>query len=61
MHNSCSTNPIAGFLNQLFFQNKLMQHPHFVHDDTNSQLKVDQKSFGWSWSKMGLANLVCGF
>ena len=38
-----STNQIAGFLNQLFLQNKSMKQPHFVHVDTNSQkLKVDQ-------------------
>ena len=32
-----STNQIAGFLNQLFLQNKSMKQPHFMHVDTNSQ------------------------
>ena len=56
-----STNQIAGFLNQLFLQNKLMKQPHFLHVYTNSQnLKFDQIFFGWAWSKMGLANLISG-
>ena len=39
-------NQIAGFLNELFLQNKLMKQPHFLHVDTSSQkLKVDQKFF----------------
>ena len=39
-------NQIAGFLNQLFLQNKLMKQPLFLHVDTSSQkLKVDQKFF----------------
>ena len=42
-----SANQIAGFLNQLFFQNKSMKEPHFLHVDTNSQkLKVDRKFLG---------------
>ena len=51
----------AEFLNQPFLQSKLMKQPHFLHVDTNSQkLKVDQRFFGWAWSKMGVANLVSG-
>ena len=54
-----SANQIAGFLNQLFLQNKNMKQSHFLHIDTTSQnLKVYQKIFGWAWSKMGRANLV---
>ena len=61
VHNSCSTSQITGFLNQLFLQNKSMKQPHFLHIDTNSQkLKVDQKIFGWTFSEMGVTNLVCG-
>ena len=46
-----SANQIAGFLNQLFPQNKSMNQPHFLHVDTNSQkFKVDRKCFGWAWS-----------
>ena len=49
----------AGFLNQPLLQKKLMKQPLFLHVDTNSQkLKVDQKIFGWAWSKMGVANLM---
>ena len=56
-----SVNQIAGFFNQLFLQNKLMKQPHFLHVDTNSQKsKVDQKNFGWAWSKTGVANQVSG-
>ena len=33
---------IAGFLNQLYLQNKIMKNPDFLHVDTNSlKLKVD--------------------
>ena len=32
-----SANQIAGLSNQLFFQNKSMKQPQFVHVDTNSQ------------------------
>ena len=49
-----SANQIAGFLNQLFLQNKSMKQPQFLHFDTNSQkLKFDRKLFGWAWSKNG--------
>ena len=49
-----SANQIAGFLNQLFLQNKSMKQPHFLYADTNShKLKVVQKVFGWAWSKYG--------
>ena len=35
-------NGIAGFLNQLYPQNKIMKNPDFLHVDTNSlKLKVD--------------------
>ena len=54
-----SANQIAGFLNRPFLQNKRMKQPNILHFDTNSQkLKVDQKFFGWSCSKMGVASLV---
>ena len=37
-----SANQIAGFLNQLFIQNKSMKQPHFKHVDINLQkLKAD--------------------
>ena len=56
-----SANQIAGFLNQVFLQNKLMKQPHFCHVDANSQqLKVEWKFFIWAWSKMALTNLVSG-
>ena len=43
MHNSCSVNEIAGFLNQLFLQNKQMKQPHPLNVDANSRkLKVDK-------------------
>ena len=49
MHNSCSSNEIAGFLMQLFLENKSMKQPHILNVDTNSQkLKVDQKICGWA-------------
>ena len=32
-----SASQIAGFLNQLFLQKKLMKQPHFVHVDINSK------------------------
>ena len=54
-----SANQIAGFLNQLFLQIKLMKQPHFFHVDVNSQkLKVDQNVFCCAWSKMDVANLL---
>ena len=53
------TNQIARFLNQLFLQNKSMKQPHFLHVDTKSQkLKANRNFFGWTWSKIDLANLV---
>ena len=52
-----SPNRIAGILNQQIDEIASI----FLQVDTNSQkLKVDQKCFGWVWSKMGLANLVSG-
>ena len=56
-----SANQIPGFLNQSFFQNKLMKQCNSLHVDTNSEkLKIDQTFFGWTWSKMGVANLISG-
>ena len=56
-----SASQIAGFLNQLFLQNKLMKQSHFLNVDTNSQkLKVDRKFCGWAWSKIGVTNLISG-
>ena len=35
-------NEIAGFLNQLYLQNKIMKNPDFLHVEINSlNLKVD--------------------
>ena len=35
-------NEIAGFLNELYLQNKIMKNSDFLHVDTNSlKLKVD--------------------
>ena len=54
-----SANQIAGFLNQLFLQNKSMKQSHFWHFALNSRkLKVDPKCSGWAWSRMGVANLA---
>ena len=37
-----SANQIAGFLNQLYLQNKMIERPDFLHVNTNSwKLKVD--------------------
>ena len=42
---------IAGFINQLYLQNKMTKNPDFLHVDTNSlKLKVDWKVLGWTWS-----------
>ena len=42
-----SANQMAGFFNQLFFQNKLMIKTHFMHFDTNShEFKIYQTFFG---------------
>ena len=31
-----------------------MKQPYFLHVDTDShKLKLDQKNFGWAWSKNG--------
>ena len=50
-----SANQIAGFLNQLFLQNKAMKQHEFLPGDTNSQkLKVDRKFF---W--LGMVNNGC--
>ena len=54
-----SVNHIVRFLNNLFLQNKSVKQHHFLHVDTNSQkLKVVGKYFGWTWSNIGVANLV---
>ena len=45
-----SANQIAGFFNQPYLQNKSIKWPEF--------LQVDQKIFGWTSSKMGMASLV---
>ena len=56
-----SANQIAGFFNQPYLQNKSTKWPDFLDVDTSShKVKVDQKVFGWTWSKMGLASLVTG-
>ena len=45
----------AGFLDQPFFQSKLMKQSHFLHVDTNLQKsKVNQKFFVCSCSKTGV-------
>ena len=48
-----SANQIAGFLNQLFLWNKLIEQSHFLHTDTNSQKLNVQKFYSWAWSKYG--------
>ena len=56
-----SANQIAGFFNQPYLQNKSVKKPDFMYVDTSlRKLKVDQKRFGWTWPKMGVANLVTG-
>ena len=40
-----SASQIAGFLNQLFLQNKLMKQPYFLYVDTNSQRIKDDRKF----------------
>ena len=56
-----SDNQVSGFLNQLFFQSKLMKQPHFLNVYTYSQkLKVDQIFLSWAWSKICVAILVSG-
>ena len=54
-----SANQIAEVLNQLFPQKKSVKQSHFLLFDTE-KLKVDQKKFGWTWSKMVAAILVSG-
>ena len=54
-------NLIAGFLNQLYLQNKMMKKPDFLHVDKNSlKFKVDSKILGCAWSKMDVSTLVTG-
>ena len=54
-----SANQIAGFFSQPYLQNKSMKQPDSLHLDTNlRKLKVDQKHFGWAWSKMGVTSQV---
>ena len=37
------------------------ENSFILHVDANSQkLNVDQKNFGWAWSKLRLLNLVLG-
>ena len=41
---------VAGFLKQIFFQNKWMKYPYFLHFDTNAKkFKVDQNIFVLTW------------
>ena len=50
-----SVSQIAGFLNQLFLQNKSMKEPHFLHVDANFQKLKDYQFFsGWAYSKVGI-------
>ena len=54
-----SADQIAGFYNQPYIQNKSMkQHDYFRVHTNSHRVKVDQKMFGWAWSKMGLTSLV---
>ena len=54
-----SANHILGFFNQPDLQSKSTKQPDFLHVDTIShKLKVDQKIFAWTWSKMGVVSLV---
>ena len=40
---------------------RIVKEPDFLQVDTNShKLKVDQKMFGWTWSKIVVASLVMG-
>ena len=49
---------LQDFFNQPLIWNKSVKQPDFLHVDTNShKLKVDQKVFGWEWSKIGVAIL----
>ena len=49
-----SVSQIAGFLNQLFLQNKSMKEPHFLYVDANFQKLKDQFFSGWVYSKVGI-------
>ena len=56
-----SANQIAGFLNQLFLQCKLMDQLHFLHVNTKSQkLEVENFLVGhgqrWVWPRQYLKN-----
>ena len=56
-----SVNPFAGFFSQLYLQNESVKKPNLLHVDTNSnKSKVDQKVFGYAWSKIGALSLVVG-
>lgn len=57
-----SANQMAGLLNQLYLQNKLIKKPDFfLRANTNSQkLNVDGIIFGWAWSKRNLALQAIG-
>ena len=56
-----SVNPIAGYFSQLYLQNESVKKPNLLHVDTNSnKSKVDQKGFGYAWSKIGALSLVMG-
>ena len=56
-----SANEIVGFFNQPYLQSKSTKQLDFLHVDTNSgKLIVDQKCFGWAWSKMGVVSLITG-
>ena len=47
--------------NQPYLQNKSMKQPDFLLADISSyKLKVDQKLFGWTSSKMVVGSLVMG-
>ena len=42
-------NEIAGFLNQLYYQNKIMKNTDLLHVYTNLlKVKVDWKILGWA-------------
>ena len=45
----------------MYLKNEQMESTDFLHAGTSSgELKVDSISFGWAWSKMGVASLVTG-
>ena len=44
-----------------FFPEKSMKQPHFLHIDINSQKLIGNlKCFGWTWSRMDVANMISG-